>query len=100
MLCKKYSFLVTDTTLLSEDPLRFRKNLLKEVQTLVMKNYEKIRDEKFQFDISRSVAKISALTPGKIDKYEYQTGEDILTPQEHRILEQAKFAYSPLGKIF
>ena len=30
---------------------------------------DKIRDEKQQYDINREVAKISALLPGKIDKY-------------------------------
>ena len=37
-----------------------------------------IRDEKLQYDINREAAKISALSSGKIDKYEYLTGEDIL----------------------
>ena len=36
------------------------------------------RDEKLQYDINREAAKISALSSGKIDKYEYLTGEDIL----------------------
>ena len=43
-----------------------------------MINYDKIRDEKLQYDINRGVAKISALSSGKIDKYEFLTGEDIL----------------------
>ena len=37
-----------------------------------------ISDEKLQYDISREAAKISALSSGKINKYEYLTGEDIL----------------------
>ena len=37
-----------------------------------------IRDEQLQYDIDREAAKISALSSGKIDKYEYLTGEDIL----------------------
>ena len=36
-----------------------------------------IRDEKLQYDINREAAKISALSSGKIDKYEYFTGEEI-----------------------
>ena len=36
-----------------------------------------IRDEKLQYDINREVAKISALSSGKIDKYEYIPGEGI-----------------------
>ena len=37
-----------------------------------------IRDEKIQYDLNREAAKISALPSGKIDKYEYLTGEEIL----------------------
>ena len=37
----------------------------------------KIRDEKLQYDDNRGTAKISALSSGKIDKYEYVTGEEI-----------------------
>ena len=37
---------------------------------------DQIRDEKLQYDINREAAKISALSPGKIHKYEYLTGED------------------------
>ena len=44
--------------------------------------------------------KISALSLGKIDKYEYLTGEDILPSGKQQIIEQAKFTYSPLGKAF
>ena len=39
---------------------------------------DKIRDEKLQYDINREVAKISALSSGKIDKYEYLASEEIL----------------------
>ena len=39
---------------------------------------DKIRDEKRKCDINREAAKISALSPGEIDKYEYLTGEEIL----------------------
>ena len=60
---------------------------------------EKIRDEKIQYDINNKAAQISVLTSGKIDKYEYLSGEEISFDQS-RIIEQAKFAYSPLGKAF
>ena len=53
-----------------------------------------------QCDISRKAAKISALSSGKIDKYEYLTGEEILLSNEMQIIEQAKFAYSRSGKAF
>ena len=39
---------------------------------------DQIRDKKLQYDIDREAAKISALSSGKIDKYEYLTGEQIL----------------------
>ena len=39
---------------------------------------DQIRGEKLQYDINREGAKISALLSGKIDKYEYLTGEEIL----------------------
>ena len=46
------------------------------------------------------IAKISALSSGKIYKYEYLTGKDILPSNQQQIIEQAKFTYSPLGKAF
>ena len=41
---------------------------------------DQIRDEKLQYDINREAGKISTLSSGKIDEYEYFTGEDILPP--------------------
>ena len=61
---------------------------------------DQIKDEKLQFDINREAAKTSALSSGKIDKYEYLTGEEILPSNQQQIIEQAKFTYSPLGKAF
>ena len=61
---------------------------------------DQIRDEKPQYDINREAAKISALSSGKIDMYEYLTGEEILPSNQQQIIEQAKFTYSPLGKAF
>ena len=57
-----------------------------------------IKDEKLQYDINREAAKISALSSGKLDKYEYLTGEEILPSNQQQIIQQAKFNYSPLGK--
>ena len=51
----------------------------------------KSRDEKLQYDLNRKAAKISALSSGKIDKYEYLTDEEILPPDQKRVIEQAKF---------
>ena len=61
---------------------------------------DQIRDEKLQQDINKETAKISALSSGKIHKYEYRTGEGILPSNQQQIIEQAKFIYSPLGKAF
>ena len=55
---------------------------------------------KLQYDINREVAKISALSSGKIDKYEYITGEKIPASGQSRIIEQAKFTYSSFRKEF
>ena len=59
-----------------------------------------IEHEKLKYDINRENAKILALSSGKIDKYEYLTGEEILPSNQKQIIEQAKFTYSPLGKAF
>ena len=49
-------------------------------------------------DLNRKAAKISALFFNNLDKYEYLTGEDLgLKPSN---VEQARFEYSLLGKIF
>ena len=61
---------------------------------------DQIIDEKLQYDIDREAAKISASSSGKIDKYEYYTGEDILPSNQQQIIEQSKFTYSPSGKAF
>ena len=59
---------------------------------------DQIKDEKLQYDINREAAKISALSSGKLDKYEYLTGEEILPSNQQQIIQQPKFNYSPLGK--
>ena len=61
---------------------------------------DQIKDEKLQYDINREAAKILALSSGKIDKYEYLTGEEILPSNQQQIIEQDKFTYSLLGKAF
>ena len=61
---------------------------------------DQIRDEKRQYDINREAAKISALSSGKIHKFEYLTGKDILPSSQQQIIEQAKFTYSVQEKAF
>ena len=53
-----------------------------------------------QYNINRETAKISVLSPGKIDKYESLTCKEILASDQSRIIEQAKFPYSPFSKTF
>ena len=58
----------------------------------------KIKQNEAQYDLDREAANISALSSNNLDKYEYLTGEDLgLKPST---VEQVKFEYSPLGKIF
>ena len=57
---------------------------------------DQIKDEKLQYNINREAALLS----GKIDKYEYLTGEEILPSNQQQIIQQAKFTYSTLGKVF
>ena len=55
---------------------------------------DQISHEKLRYDINRVSAKISALSSGKIHKYEYLSGEDILPSNQQQIIEQTKFTYS------
>ena len=58
----------------------------------------KIKQNEAQHDLDREAAKISTFSSNNLDKYEYLTGEDLgLKPST---VEQAKFEYFPLGKIF
>ena len=58
----------------------------------------KIKQNESQYGLDREAAKISAWSSNNLDKYELLTGEYLgLKP---RTVEQAKFEYSPLGKIF
>ena len=66
----------------------------------IMTIEDQTKDENLKYDINRETAKISAVSSGKIDKYEYLTGEEILPSHQQQIIEQAKFTYSPLGKAF
>ena len=61
---------------------------------------DKIKDERLQYDINREAGKMSALLSGKINKYEYLTCKETLPSDQSRIIEQAKFTYTPLRKAF
>ena len=59
-----------------------------------------IRDGKLQYDIDRKASEILAKSSGKLHKFEYLTGEDILPSNQQQIIEETKFSYSCLGKGF
>ena len=50
--------------------------------------------------ITKKQQKKSGLSSGKIAKYEYLVGEEILPSDQSRIIEQAKFTYSSLVNTF
>ena len=50
---------------------------------------DQIKDEKLQY-INREAAKISVLSLGKLHKYEFLTGEDILPSTQQQITEQGR----------
>ena len=90
--------MLIDTNLASDNSSHFRKNPLERIQNLVMRIDDKIKDEKIQLNFNREAEKISTLSSGKTDKYEYLTGEEILPSDQTRTIEEAKFTYFPLGK--
>ena len=55
---------------------------------------DKIRDEKLQYDINRKAAKITALSSGKTDKYEYLADKQVLPCDQRRVIEHAKYTYA------
>ena len=59
---------------------------------------DKILANKAQYDLDRQTAKISALSSGNLEKYEYLTGEDLGYKPD--VVQKAKFEYSPLGQVF
>ena len=59
-----------------------------------------IRDGKLQYDIKREAVKILAWLSGKIDKYEYLAGEEILQSDQKRVIKQTKFTYFSFRKSF
>ena len=58
-----------------------------------MSTDDKIRDEKLQYDINRETTKISALSSGNIDKWEYLTGEEVILPNQCRGIKKARVSY-------
>ena len=58
----------------------------------------KIKANNAQYDLDRMNAEISAYSSGDLPKYEYLTKKDLGYKPD--AFEQAKFEYSPLGKVF
>ena len=58
----------------------------------------KIRANKAHYDLDRKAVKISALSSGELEKYEYLSGEDLGYKPD--VVQKTKFEYSPLGKVF
>ena len=52
----------------------------------------RLKQIKAQYDSDREVAKISALSGGELEKYEYLTGEDLGYKPD--VIQKAKFEYS------
>ena len=48
------------------------------------------RDDKLQNESNKEAEKISALSPGKTDKYKYLIGKEILTPDQNEMIKKAK----------
>ena len=91
-----YNFLTIDTKLpvIPYNLCQWSLTIIYQIKIL----NKKIIQNEAQYDLDRKAAKISALSSNNLDKYEYLTGEDLgLKPST---IEQAKFEYSPLGKIF
>ena len=59
---------------------------------------DKIKANNTQYDLDRMNAEISAYSSGDLPKYEYLTKKDLKYKPD--AFEQAKFEYSPLGKVF
>ena len=58
----------------------------------------KIKANQAQYEVDRLAATVSALSSNELGKYEYLVGEDL--GYKPGVVEQAKFEYSLLGKVF
>ena len=61
---------------------------------------DQIRDENCNSILIEKQPKYQPYLSDKIDKYEYLKGEEVFPSNQKKIIEQAKFTYSPLGKAF
>ena len=60
----------------------------------------KVEQNKAQYNLDRQTARISALSSGNVNKYEFLTGKDVLSGKVllEKTVEIKRFKYSPLGK--
>ena len=85
---------------------KFKKKELELIKSLIKmtrKEQNKILNDKIeannaQYNLDRMNAEISAYSSGDLPKYEYLTKKDL--NYKPNAFEQAKFEYSPLGKVF
>lgn len=66
---------MVDTTFASDNLLRFKCNIVERIQKVMMTTDNKSRDKKLKYGIKREVARTPAKPTGKIDEYEYLSGE-------------------------
>ena len=88
-----YPFLLNDTNLSYNNPLRFRKTLLQK-WVLVRNLKQSIKK------LTKTKLKISALSSWNISRYEFLTGKDVLM-EKYLLLKATtmkRFEYLPLGK--
>ena len=60
----------------------------------------KVKQNTAQYNLDRQTARISALSSGNVNKYEFLTGKDVLSGKVllEKTVEIKRFKYSPLGK--
>ena len=96
---ESFNFLTIETMLPAGNPLRLVWIFIKMTVTEHIKTIDKKdKAKQAQYDLDRLTAKISALSSGELRKYKYLTGENL--GYRPSVLEQTKFDYSLLGKVF
>ena len=83
---------------IADTSFKFQKESFTKTVKITMTSNDKIGDGKLEYNVNRESAKISPLSWGKTDKYEYLPSQEILPSEGSRITDQAKFIYSPLTK--
>ena len=63
-----------------------------------MTTIDKINDKNLQYGIYRKAANLTLSPSGKVDKYEFLTGEEIPLVDQRKVIEQVRLTYSPLRK--